>query len=193
MFGFGSWLAESTLNTDGRAEEVVAVVLEHPQAFPEALDCLKSANPVVRGHAADALEKIGREKPELFLPHLDLLAATASRDPVAMVQWHLAMLFGHLAVYPETLPPSLEALRGLIKAKALFTQSWAATSLAVIGCLYPEHQQEAIDQIVPLRTAPSAALRKRADTALAVLTGVQPFPKGWVKSPAVRAKLGLQG
>lgn len=65
----GKWLAEGSLTNGGRANEIVALVADVPAAFEDVFACLKSSNRVVRGHAADALEKIGREQPDLFLPH----------------------------------------------------------------------------------------------------------------------------
>jgi HEAT repeat protein len=183
------WLAEGSLNSDGRANEVVDLVMAQPDVLDDVLACLESANPVVRGHAADALEKIGRERPADFLLHITSLEKLALRDPVPMVKWHLAMLFGHLSIYPEHVPSLKETLLILLRDRHLFVQSWAITSLAIIARLYPDHYTEILNAIAPLAQSGSAARRKRAGKALVALTGPADFPKGWVKSRYVQDKL----
>ena len=189
MSDIENWLAEGSLNSDGRANEVVDLVLAHPQALEDVLACLESPNPVVRGHAGDALEKIGRERPADFLPHLAFLQKIALREPIAMTRWHLAMLFGHLSIYPEVIPSLKEALLTLLEDRHFFVRSWTITSLAIIACLYPEHHAEILNAIAPLVQAGNAALRKRAVKALEALTTNLEFPKGWIKSRYVRNAL----
>lgn len=183
------WLAEGDLTNDGRADEVVSLVKELPAAFEDVFCCLQSPNPIVRGHAADALEKIGRDRPDLFLPHIDQILRTIKIDTVPMVQWHLAMLLGHLAVYPQYHQRLAEALIPLVAHGKSFTQSWAITSLAILARLSPNLQTEAVQAISDCQRSGSAALRKRAERALAALVQGGPFIKGWVKSPAVQRLL----
>ena len=151
------WLAEGDLTNDGRANEVVTLVSADPEIFEDVFACLGSTNPVVRGHTADALEKIGRDHPDLFLTQIDSIITILETDPIPMVQWHLAMLLGHLAIYPEHLDISVPVLIGLLERDQLFTQSWAITSLAVIAVLAPEYQEQVVNAIVRYENAPSTA------------------------------------
>jgi hypothetical protein len=183
------WLAEGDLTNDGRSDEVVSLVKELPAAFEDVFACLQSPNPVVRGHTADALEKIGRKRPDLFLPHIDQILLIIEKDTVPMVQWHLAMLLGHLAVYPQYHRRFAEALIPLVAHGKSFTQSWAITSLAILARLSPDLQAEAVQAISDCQNSGSAALRKRAERALAALVEGGLFIKGWVKSPAVQQLL----
>jgi hypothetical protein len=183
------WLAEGDLTNDGRANEVVSLVSANPDIFEDVFICLESTNPVIRGHAADALEKIGRDYPDLYLPHIDSIITILNKDPIPMVQWHLAMLLGHLAIYTEYIESFIPVLVSLLEKKQLFTQSWAMTSLAIIAVLAPEYQGQSVDAITKHENAPSAALRNRVKKALNVLVGGEPFPKGWVKSSLVEKAL----
>jgi hypothetical protein len=183
------WLAEGDLTNDGRADEVVALVSNAPAVLEDVIACLGSPNPVVRGHAADALEKIGRDQPALFLPHVDEILRILEKDPVPMVQWHLAMLLGHLALYPQYRQRFTEALIPLVERGKSFTRSWAVTSLALLARLEPELQPQAVSAISAGTQLGSAAMRKRAEKALAVLLEGADFPKGWVKSAEVRRML----
>jgi hypothetical protein len=186
---FEKWLIEGDLSTDGRVDEVVDIVAQNPDAFEDVFACIKSDNPVVRGHTADALEKIGREHPDFFLPHIDEIITILEGDHIPMVQWHLAMLLGHLAIYPQYPGVFVPVLINLLEENQVFTQSWAITSLAIIAVLAPEFQQQVVDAIAQYENAPSAALSKRARHALEVLTSGKSFPKGWVKSPIVEKQI----
>ena len=68
MNDFAGCLVEGNLTSNGRANEVVEIILSAPSYVKDLLACLDSENLVMRGHAFDAIEKIAREKPDIFLP-----------------------------------------------------------------------------------------------------------------------------
>jgi HEAT repeat protein len=61
-------LASGNRRSIGRANEAVAAVLQSPRLFPQLIKGLWSADSLVRMRAADAVEKISREKPKLLRP-----------------------------------------------------------------------------------------------------------------------------
>lgn len=144
------WLAEGDLTSDGRANEVANVILNNPIKFGQFLDCFDSDDPVVRGHAADAAEKIAREKPEVFLPYMHIFFRIALEDPVGLVKQHLAMLFGHMALFSELVDPSLVALSELLDSPHIFTKNWAMTSLCIIAKLHPQYQPRVMGEIAQI-------------------------------------------
>ena len=177
------WLSEGDLTTDGRANEVAELVASNPELWPDLTAALSSPEPVVRGHAADALEKVTRSHPEWVRVDLPALRRQAIADPVAMVRWHLAMVLGHLAGFDETVDPSSHTLEQLLHDPSATVRSWALTSLCIIGRLSPNRSPRIIRQISALARDPSAAVRKRARRALETLTDPGlPFPKGWAKA-----------
>lgn len=60
---FTELLALGDLRSDGFANEVVRIVSENLELRPALMEALASGDPVVRGHAADALEKLARQHP----------------------------------------------------------------------------------------------------------------------------------
>ena len=68
----------------GRANQVAAAVLQSPETFPELIKGLWSEDSLVRMRAADAVEKISRQKPELLHPYkkelLGLMHETAMKQ-----------------------------------------------------------------------------------------------------------------
>jgi HEAT repeat protein len=184
------WLSEGDLTTDGRANEVAELVASNPELWPDLTTALSSPEPAVRGHAADALEKVTRTHPEWVRANLPALRRQAIADPVAMVRWHLAMVFGHLASFDETVDPSSRTLEKLLHDPSATVRSWALTSLCIIGRLSPNRSPRITRQISALTRDPSTAVRKRADRALKTLTDPGlPFPKGWAKGKKVLGEI----
>ena len=191
MNDFTRWLAEGDLTSDGRSNEVVEIVLKSPAQIDNLIACLASDNPVVRGHAADAMEKIGREKPEIFLPYAHRLLTAAEEDPVDMVQWHLAMLFGHLTLFEELIDPMLAALIELLHKDNAYAKTWAMTSLCIIARLYTEYQARIVGEISNYKSIDMPSVRNRAEKSLEIILKGRPFPEKWVKNPAIQAQLNL--
>jgi hypothetical protein len=126
----------------------------------------------------------------LVLEYLPALRRAAIADPVAMVRWHLAMVFGHLAGFGETQGPSCQTLERLLHDRSATVRSWALTSLCIIGRLSPNRSPLITRQISALTRDPSAAVRKRARRALETLTNSGlPFPKGWAKGKKVLSEV----
>jgi HEAT repeat protein len=176
------WLSEGDLTTDGRANEVAELVASHPELFPDLAEALTHPDPAVRGHAADALEKVVRSRPEWALEYLPELRRAAVADPVAMVRWHLAMALGHLAGFSETLDPSARTLEHLLGDPSATVRSWALTSLCIIARHGPGRSARITRLISGLTEDSSASVRKRAQRAVEALTDPdRPLPKGWAK------------
>jgi len=90
----------------GRAEEVAALVLAQPKAFPRLMECLWDEDPGVVNRAAHALERVTRDGlPGLIAqlnswktPLLGLLAEATENK----LRWHLALIVPRLALtHPE--------------------------------------------------------------------------------------------
>jgi HEAT repeat protein len=176
------WLKEGDLTSDGRANEVVQVVLSDLSLVEDLIEYLDDEDSVVRSHAADALEKVARTYPAQVGPYLAALFKKAREDPVAMVRWHVAMIFGHLSMFPAWAPELKEALIGLLSDPSPFSQSWAIVSLCLIARQYPQMAGEIVAAVAPLAASGSVAIRARVRRALPILTDARhPLPKGWIK------------
>ncbi|MFN2190496.1 MAG: hypothetical protein ACK2T3_17160 [Candidatus Promineifilaceae bacterium] len=185
-------LSGGDLRSDGMADEVVRIVRRNPALFGDLYAGLAEEDDVVRGRTADALEKIARSRPDLFLERYHDLIHTALVDPVAMVRWHIAMILGHLAFYEKLADESFEALEKILEREKelrdnnIFTLSWTISSLTIFGRLYPELKTEAILAISELQWSDSKAILTRVRMALETLSNDSaPFPAGWSKSELI--------
>jgi HEAT repeat protein len=174
-------LREGDLRTDGLANDVVREVRANPGLLELLMEGLESADGAVRGHTADALEKVSRTHPLLLARHLPLLIEQALGDPVAMVRWHLAMILGTLGALGQSTEVIVSALCDLVSDRSAFVRSWALAGLAQIGCQIPAWKGEMVPFVGPLLNDRSIAVRTRAAKALAALEGRAPMPEGWVK------------
>jgi len=181
------WLSGGDLRSDGLADEVAAAVLKSPDLFDDLYAGLSESDDVIRGRTADALEKISRQRPDLIAAHLPEVIDLSRSDQVPMVKMHLAMIFGHLALYEELIDILQSALFDLLEAESVFAKSWAIVSLCIIGRMYPQKSTRIVNRISQLQGDKSVAIRSRAGKALNILTNPSAsFPKGWIKSDRLK-------
>ncbi len=184
MSQFSRWLSGGDLRSDGRAPEIAEIVLQDRSLLEDLLGCLDSDDAVVRGRAADAVERVARLNPGWLLGEMPRLLSLARSDPVPMVRWHMAMILGYLAVYPEWADALAEVLLELLQDDSVFVRSWAIVSACILARWYPERADEITDQITHLQHDKSIAVRSKVRKALSLLVASDlPFPKGWLKSP----------
>ncbi|NIS81583.1 MAG: hypothetical protein GTO14_15580 [Anaerolineales bacterium] len=177
------WLSGGDLRSDGVATEVADIVLGNPQLIDELYAGLSVPDDVVRGRAADALEKISRSAPELIENHLGEIIDIAMHDDVAMVRWHLAMILGHLALDRSRIDSITSTLLLLLDDKSVFTKSWAIVSLCIVARKFPEKQEAVLEGVAQLKGDESIAIRSKVGNAQKLLLNDKaPFPKGWIKS-----------
>ena len=183
MNEISKWLSGGDLRSDGVSNEVAEFILDNPALIDELFDGLDSPNAVIRGRTADALEKVAREKPELFSSRLSKLIQIAENDEVAMVKMHLAMLLGHLVVLDERTDEITTALYALLDDDRAFTKSWAIVSLCIVAKRYPEEIQKIFEKIVEHQNDESIAIRTKVRKAIEILGKEESqLPKGWIKS-----------
>lgn len=177
------WLTGGDLRSDGQASEVADLVLQNPLLFDDLYEGLFVEDDVVRGRTAHALERISRSKPERLAAHMEQLIEVAKVDPVPMVRFHLAMLFGNLLIYEDQFETIKSVLLEMLRDKSVFTRSWVISSLCILGRKYPGEREAILRALSPYLRDTSIAIRSRVEKALVLLTDErQPFPPGWIKS-----------
>lgn len=177
------WLSGGDIRSDGMSNEAAAFVLSNPEVYPELYAGLGVSDDVVRSRASDALEKVARVKPALLIGDLPELIHIAMTETVPAVKLHLAMLFGHLAIYEADKERLISVLVYLLNDASVFAKSWAVTSLCILGRKYPQESQRILNEITPLQNDDSIAVRSKVKKAIALLMDEDaPFVDGWVKS-----------
>lgn len=180
------WLSGGDIRSDGLSSDVASLVLKNEQLYQELLEGISVDDGLIRGRAVDALEKVARSRPDLLVDDLALFIKVGQEDVVPMVRWHIAMIFGHLALYEEFVGQLTRALLDLLQDTSVFVRSWSIVSLCIIGRIYSNENRRIIEAIVPLERDNSVAIRSRVKKAIPILMNDRlPFPKGWIKSTQV--------
>lgn len=89
-------LSGGDLRTLKGVDETIALVAADSGLLPELFDCIFDPDDVVRMRAADAAEKLCRERPERFAPFVERLLTDVAKVDQASVQWHLAQMLGEV-------------------------------------------------------------------------------------------------
>ncbi|MBC8504620.1 MAG: hypothetical protein ISR58_18720 [Anaerolineales bacterium] len=183
------WLSGGDRRSDGASDEVVALILENPEIVDDLYVALSYSDGVVRGRASDAAEKIGRQKPELFISYFPEIIQAATEDSNFEVRFHLAMLLGHMAMFDDHADQITATLKAQLKDKTAFVKSWSIASLCILARLYPDKKEAIIREINSLESDKSIAVRTRVRKGLEVLLDdVAPFPPGWIKSEKLKER-----
>ncbi len=182
MSQISNWLSGGDLRSDGMADEAAEFILQNPEFLDDLFSGLYNPDEVIRGRTADALEKVARERPDLFSKRTDELISIAKNDPVPMVRWHVAMIFGHLACEEGLEKKTVPVLLVLLEDESVFVKSWAIVSLCILARMYPVWNEPVLNRITSMHTDPSTAIRTKVRYAMGILTDESAtFPKGWIK------------
>ena len=171
------------MRSDGLSRDAAALVLANPHLVADLLEALSHEDEAIRGHAADAIERVSRSRPDLLLPHLPDLVVMATRDSVPMVRWHLAMLLTNLTLTEPIADTTCPVLCALLDDRNAFVRSWAVSGLCLLARKYPEYKEEVLARFAALQQDPKIAVRHRAEMAVRLLLDDRmAVPAGWVKN-----------
>lgn len=105
----------------------MAAVTARPERVSELFECLFSGDEIVRMRAADALEKVCRENPDIVAPFGDRLIEEISKINQPSVQWHLAEILRQI---PLTNKQRLDAVK-LMKRNLAESTDWIVLNQSV--------------------------------------------------------------
>ena len=149
----------------GKSNEVVELVLANPKLFSSVFSGLLETDPRVRMRAADAVEKISQQRPELLQkfkrPLLERIALVEQQE----VQWHVAEMIPRLKLVKSDLPKVLKIIEiylntsssNIVRVMSL----QALADLALQGWLKKEVVMQRIEQYANLVATPSVHSRSK--------------------------------
>lgn len=154
-------LAGRDRRSTGRSAEVVAAVIENPALFADLFAGLSDADRVVRMRAADAVEKITREKPALLQPwKTQLLRESAALEDREM-RWHVAQMIPRLALSPDEQRTVVRTLMGYLSDTSSIVRTCSMQALADLAEVYPRLRRQVDPLIEQLTISGSPAMRSR--------------------------------
>jgi hypothetical protein len=114
----------------GRSNEIVAEVLARPALFRQLFNGLDSDDLVVRMRAADAVEKITAQRPELLQPFKKKLLAVAGSTDQQEVRWHAALMIPRLELTPKERAVAADILFDYLRDRSNIVKTFAMQGLA---------------------------------------------------------------
>jgi len=159
------------LRSIGRADEVVAYVLETPAAFDRLFAGMTDADPVVRMRSADAIEKITASRPELLQPYKAKLLDEIATIDQQEVRWHVAQMIPRLVLNPGERKHAVAILFDYLSDDSKIVQVSAMQSLVDLAEDDPSLREKILPRITVLVQTGSPAVQNRGRKLLLRLKG----------------------
>jgi hypothetical protein len=125
-----SMLSGGDRRSIGKVADVIVLIEQHPRRMSSLVRCLWDEDACVRMRAADALEKISRERSPLLKNYkaalLTLLAETTQQE----VRWHLALVMPRLLLTQSECRRVADALQSYLEDRSSIVRTFAMQGLA---------------------------------------------------------------
>jgi hypothetical protein len=151
----------------GRSPEVVHEVLLDPSLVRVLFQGLRSADPIIRMRAADALEKVTSVRPEWLKPRKRDLLLLARQTTQQELRWHLAQMLPRLSLSRPERRVLVSILREYLQDRSSIVKTCALQALADLAVIDPTFRVEAKRIIEAAMPDGTPAMRARGRRLLA--------------------------
>ncbi len=122
-------LQEGDLRSIGKVSDVLSMVDDQPELFPEVIRAMDHSDPGIKMRASDAVEKITRTNPDYLQPHKTFLLKQVLICEQQEVRWHLAQILPRLDLTPEERTMVADILFTYLDDKSKIVQTNALQAL----------------------------------------------------------------
>ena len=162
-------LAGGDRRSIGRANEVVADILARPSRLRILVEGLTNEDPLISMRAADALEKVTVQRPDLLRPHKNAILEISGRTRQQEVRWHMAALFPRLNLRAKERAVAVNILFEYLGDKSSIVKTFAMQGLAGLSEQDPRLKASVIPLLKELTQTGTPAMRARGRKLLAGL------------------------
>jgi hypothetical protein len=156
----------------GKSGEAVRDVSRNPVLFADLFEGLFDVNPLVRMRAADAVEKITRERPELLQPWKRPLLETVSTLQEKEVRWHVAQMLPRLRLTSGEHEAAVQILMGYLADGSSIVRTFSMQALADLAMRDELLLAKVVPLIERLTQSGTPAMRSRGRKLLKQFRGV---------------------
>lgn len=155
-------LAGGDRRSIGRADEVAQQVLGRPALFRALFQGLTCDDPVVRIRAADAMEKITRQRSDLLVPYKKKLLEVSACAEEKEMRWHMAAMLPRLRVTASERAAAVDILYEYLKdPNSSIVRTSAIQGLAEFAWRDRRLMARVVPMIEELTQIGTAAMRAR--------------------------------
>lgn len=162
-------LSAGDLRSVGNSEQVVKLVQRNTALFADVIQAMLHDHPGIRMRAADAVEKITRNKPELLKPYKQLLLTKVAPIEQKEVRWHLAQILPRLNLTSRQRNEVYKLMRSFLQDESRIVKTFAMQALADIALQDHAYLAEVRKLIQRLSRQGSPAMQSRGKKLLLVL------------------------
>ncbi|HUV92314.1 MAG TPA: hypothetical protein VMV80_04440 [Anaerolineales bacterium] len=153
----------------GRADEVVAEVLDNTTLFDDLFSGMQHDNPLVRMRSADAVEKITALHPDFLEPYKTTIIEEVAPIEKQEVRWHVAQMVPRLELRETEVNKVFDILLGYLDDDRKIVKTFSMQALADLA----QQHAELIPQVTQIleeqtRTG-SPAMKSRGRKLLVML------------------------
>lgn len=155
--------------TIGRADQAAAMVLKDPKLFPELIAGLWSDDPLVRMRAADAAEKVTRNRRELLGPYKKELLGLMTEARQQELRWHLAAMVPRLPLNARERLLVASLLNRYLEDRSSIVKTFALQGLADLAQDDPGLRPRVLEILREATRTGTAAMKARSRKLLSRL------------------------
>ena len=152
----------------GSAEDAAAAALADPPLLGDLLEAMRSHDPGVRARAADAAERVVRERAELLAPRADALIEIAAQAQDRSLRLPIAQMLARVELSDERAQQATDALASYLEDdENASVQAWALSAIVAIANDHPALREHAAQLVHERAESDAEPLRERARMLLA--------------------------
>jgi hypothetical protein len=153
----------------GSADEVAAVVAKNPRLFPQLMAGLWSEDALVRMRAADAAEKVTRDRRELLQPYKKELLGLMADAEEKELRWHLAAMVPRLSLNAKERQLAASLLNGYLEDRSSIVRTFALQGLGDLAESDPKIRPSVIENLREAARGGTPAMKARSRKLLVQL------------------------
>ncbi len=154
----------------GNVEDVIQDVINRPALFGVLFDGLSVDDPLIRMRAADAIEKISGDLPQLLQPYKKPVLHLAAKSHQQEVRWHMAQIIPRLQLTAKERTLATQILFGYLTDKSKIVVTFSMQALSDFAIQDQKLRPRVIKVLKELTAAGSPAIRNRGHRLLLKLS-----------------------
>ncbi len=154
----------------GNVSEVVRTVLQHPEITSSLVECVFDDDAGVRMRAADALEKVSRERSEHLQPYATVLLGLFEETKQQELRWHLAVLLPRLCLNSAERRRTAQALQLCMDAQSSIVKTFALQGLTDLTVQELSLVPLTLDLLMSAERTGTPAMKARSRKLIRALT-----------------------
>jgi len=145
----------------GRAFDAAVMAIEEPRLGRQLIECLWDEDDAVAGRAADALETVVGEHPQVTQPWKDELLGLLVESRAIKLRWHLGLIVTQLKLTRAECRRVADVLTGWLDDKSSIVKTCAMQGLAELTLQDASMRDDVLDLLRELTRSGTPAMRAR--------------------------------